>query len=208
MGIGPAVGRSSVADHALQLRTPFVELVPGVRSAVGQAGRFPCRLVVVEQRCRARVGQRVVPAVEFVVGQQRVDVIRGVHPGLAEQVIQWGDDAGQREMEPPNIVQHNDIGHVGADQRGVELLRHFVVVLARVDQLDRQPGELALEAGDQLLFDGGGLARVIGPERNGTRAGLHRDAAAHPRTTGRHGRTRQRQKRPAAQRVDGAHVNP
>ena len=77
-----AVGRThdaaAVRDDGLELDHPVLHLGPVLGAAVLQTGLGPEVLVVVEERRRARVGQRVVAVLELVVTQERVDVVAGV----------------------------------------------------------------------------------------------------------------------------------
>ncbi|SKZ67996.1 Uncharacterised protein [Mycobacteroides abscessus subsp. abscessus] len=154
----------TATDDTLDTRTPLVELLPALRPAGRQSRLLPDVGVVVEQRCRPRVWQCPRLVVPLVVAHKRIDVVGGVDVRLAEQVVERRDSTDECEVEPPHVGQDDDVRQRPARERGVELLRRFLVVLSGVDQLDLDTRIGLLEARDQLLLDRRRLARVVRPE--------------------------------------------
>ena len=98
-----------------------------------------------------------------------VVLIKGLHVGrqvdacFLGKVVHVGNLAIDGKVVPPDIRQHHDVRQILAGERSVELLRCFFVVLAGINEVDLDVRVLLFKAGDDLLLNVLGGARVVGP---------------------------------------------
>jgi len=159
--------RDAIIAKDSQRVAEFLELIPGLRRAVRQAGLGKHVGIVVEQRRAAHHRQRVERAIVVAVHDQPLEEAAHVQAlfGVGSEVIQRDQHAVLGKQGHERRVQQHQVRHFAGDQRRLQLLQDFGVLALEL-HLDLDLVLRLVEQLRQLVLNVAGDAGQSAPVHN------------------------------------------